>query len=55
MTRLDQEYSQMKDLPSDPLHPIYYHVFKNTLPLEQAYRIVDDRKSHGFTLLTILI
>ena len=40
----EEEYKAMKQMPMDPLHPVYYHTFTYTLPQEQAYRIVDTRK-----------
>lgn len=44
MLAKDAEYLRMKKMPSDPLHPFYYHVYAHTLPPEQAYRIVDVSK-----------
>ena len=34
----------MDKLPDDPSHPIYYHVFSDSLPEEIAYRIIDKKK-----------
>lgn len=30
----DEEYYRMTEMPLDPLHPVYYHVFRASLPDE---------------------
>ena len=37
------QYNKRATLPTDPQDPMFYHIYKNTLPLEQAYRIRDPR------------
>ena len=37
-------YKKRRTIPDDPLHPFFYHVYSDTLPLEISYRIIDDRK-----------
>jgi len=32
------------DMCHDPTHPMYYHVYKNTLPPEISYRIVPKKR-----------
>jgi hypothetical protein len=32
------------ELPTDPKHPFFYHIFTNTLPPEAAYRLVPHCK-----------
>ena len=44
MRKLEQKFLEMEELPEDPLHPIYYHVFASTLPYEFHYRIVPEGK-----------
>ena len=37
-------YKKRRLIPDDPLHPFFYHVYSDTLPLEIAYRVIDPRK-----------
>ena len=43
---LDQEskYKAMVGMPKDPKHPFFYHVYLDTLPPEQAYRLKPKRR-----------
>ena len=50
MLLFEQQYSKFQQLPSDPMHPIYYHVFSNTLPADDLYRIVPEGKSLIFII-----
>jgi len=43
MISKEKGFKQMK-VPNDPHHPMLYHVYSETLPLEQAYRIEDKRR-----------
>ena len=49
MRKLEQKFLEMEELPEDPLHPIYYHVFASTLPYEFHYRIVPEGKCFCWT------
>ena len=39
------------ELPADPRHPFYYHVWTHTKPPEAAYRLIPHSKS-PFKLIT---
>ena len=32
------------EVPEDPMHPFYYHVYTNTLPKEMMYRMIPKKK-----------
>ena len=40
----EKEYQERKDLPANPLDPFFYHVYENTLPAEQYYRLIPEGK-----------
>ena len=40
----EEVYLSLKRMPSDPLHPAFYHVFDHTLPPEHHYRIIPNGK-----------
>ena len=44
MLELEKKYLAMQELPTNPDHPMFYHIFSKTLPIEQAYRNIDPRK-----------
>ena len=45
MQTKEKQYKKRTKLPSDPNHPIYYHVFKDTLPTEACFRGTPPCKS----------
>ena len=40
MSIIEEKFKQIKLIPTDPQHPFYYLIFKDTLPPEEAYRII---------------
>ena len=44
MLLLENKYFKRTKLPTSGKDPIWYHVFQNSLPLEQAYRVVPSWK-----------
>lgn len=44
MLELEKKYLAMTEMPTSPDHPMYYHIYTTTLPVEQAYRNNDPRK-----------
>jgi hypothetical protein len=44
MKKFEEEVLANKQLSDDPRHPMYYIVYSNSLPHEQAYRMIDSRK-----------
>ena len=50
MINLEKKYKKRTKLPTSGNDPIYYHIFYDTLPPEQCYRMVPtlkDRKVEG--------
>ena len=43
MQEKEEHYKNMK-LPSDPRHPMFYHVYSDTLPTEKCYRTIPPSK-----------
>ena len=44
MVNLEEQYCSLEELPTDPKHPFFYHVYSHTLPREEQYRIIPDDK-----------
>ena len=40
MLELEKEYKALKSTPSDPTDPYFYHIYEDTLPKENHYRII---------------
>jgi len=34
MLELEKKYIEMKEIPTNPDHPMFYHIYTNTLPSE---------------------
>lgn len=51
----EQTFNNMKSLPSNPLDLSFYHVYDNTLPEEQYYRLIPEGKYQVTTRTYIVI
>jgi hypothetical protein len=41
---MDKKYKKRTKLPTSGMDPIFYHIFQDTLPPEQCYRMVPTLK-----------
>lgn len=49
----EREYLEMSQFPTDPHHPMFYHIFHETLPSEQFYRMIPEGKFNISNLLKV--
>jgi len=40
MLELEKDYKALKSTPADPTDPYFYHIYEDTLPKENHYRII---------------
>ena len=40
MSIIEEKFKKINTIPNDPKNPFYYFIFKDTLPPEEAYRII---------------
>jgi len=55
MLKIEKKYKKRTKLPTDPNHPMYYHVYRDTLPSEACYRGTPPCKFYIFEHYSFIV